>query len=52
MKNKFISFAREEARIYKNYYRPSFNIFRFFNAIFGILISGSTHVSHEHNFKK
>jgi hypothetical protein len=50
MKNKSISFAREEARIYKNYYKPSLNIFRFFNAILGILISGSAHVSHK--FKK
>lgn len=52
MKNKSAEFSREESRIYKNYYRPSLNIIRFFKAILGVLISGTTYVSHHRNYKK
>ncbi len=52
MKNKSAEFSREEARIYKNYYRPSFNIFRIFKSILGVLISGSPQVSQHRNYNK
>ena len=46
MKNRSLVFAREEARIYKNHYRPSLNIFRFVKTILLVIFSGSTNVTH------
>jgi hypothetical protein len=42
MKNKHIVHAHEEARIYRHHYKPSLNVFRFFKAVLGIFISGSS----------
>jgi hypothetical protein len=48
MKNKRIEHVSEEVRIYRAYYRPSFNLLRFFKAIFGVLLFGSTTVVHSY----
>ena len=48
MKNKRIEHASEEVKIYKDYYRPSFNPTRFFKSIFGVLLFGSTTVAHNY----
>lgn len=42
MKNKAISFHRQQAMISKQDYRPSLNVFRFFRAIIGIFIFGQS----------
>jgi len=42
MKNKHIVHAHEEAKIYHNYYKPSFNIFRLIKSILCVFISGSS----------
>jgi hypothetical protein len=48
MKNRKIVHAREQAEIYKAYYRPSFNLVRFAKTIIGILFFGSTSVAQSH----
>ena len=48
MKNKRIEHASEEVKIYKDYYKPSFNPTRFIKSIFGVLIFGSTSVAHHY----
>jgi hypothetical protein len=52
MKNKHISHAHEEAKIYYNYYRPSFNVIRLLKSILCVFISGSSpaagHISRRH----
>ena len=48
MKNKRIEHAHREVAIYKDYYKPSFNVFRFLKAIFGVLLFGSTTVAHDY----
>ncbi|HEY0752039.1 MAG TPA: hypothetical protein VGD26_12840 [Chitinophagaceae bacterium] len=40
MKNRKIVHARQEVKIYENYYKPSFNLFRFIKSIVGVLIFG------------
>jgi len=42
MKNKHIIHAHEEAKIYHNYYRPSFNIVRLLKSVLSVFISGSS----------
>lgn len=54
MKNKSIIHSHEEAKIYKDYYKPSLNIFRFLRSVLGVLISGSSPAAHvyDHNRKR
>ncbi len=42
MKNRRIVHAREEARIYQHYYKPSLNIFRLLKSVLAVFISGSS----------
>ena len=42
MKNKHIIHAHEEAKIYHNYYKPSFNILRLLKSVLSVFISGSS----------
>lgn len=47
MKNKQrLTHYREEVRIYRDHYKPSFNMFRFAKSILGVLMYGSTSVAH------
>ena len=48
MKNRRIVHSRQEVKIYGDYYKPSFNLWRFFKSIFGVLIFGSTSVAHHY----
>ncbi len=45
MKNRRIEHARNEVRIYENYYKPSLNLLRFTKSILGVLILGRTCVA-------
>jgi hypothetical protein len=49
MKNRVISHVHEQAKIYKNHYKPSLNPLRFVRALLGILISGQPSVAHRYN---
>ncbi|HEX7844670.1 MAG TPA: hypothetical protein VF476_02655 [Chitinophagaceae bacterium] len=42
MKSRRIVHAREEARIYQNYYKPSLNVFFLLRSILSVFISGSS----------
>lgn len=42
MKNKSIVHAHEEARIYQQYYKPSFNLYRLLVSVLSVFISGSS----------
>jgi len=42
MKNKSIVHSHEEAKIYRNYYKPSFNLMRLLKSILSVVISGSS----------
>jgi hypothetical protein len=42
MKNRHIVHSHEEAKIYRNYYKPSLNIFRFVKAVLAVFVSGSS----------
>jgi len=45
MKNRDIVHARQEVKIYKEYYQPSFNLWRFTKSIIGVLFFGSSTVA-------
>jgi hypothetical protein len=45
MKNKNIVHAHQEVEIYKAYYRPSFNMWRFTKSILGVLLFGRSTVA-------
>jgi hypothetical protein len=45
MKNKDIVHARQEVKIYKEYYQPSLNLWRFTKSIIGVLFFGSSTVA-------
>lgn len=45
MKNRNIVHAHQEAEIYREYYRPSMNLWRFTKSILGVLIFGSSTVA-------
>jgi len=52
MKNKPIIHVHEEAKIYRDYYRPSLNVFRFFRSILGVFISGSSPAAHGFDYTR
>lgn len=41
MKNKDLVHYHESARIYRNYYKPSFNVLRLLKSVLAIFISGA-----------
>lgn len=41
MKNKNIVHAREEAKIYQRYYKPSFNFLHLIRSVLSVFITGS-----------
>jgi hypothetical protein len=45
MKNRTILHAHQEVEIYKAYYKPSFNVWRFTKSILGVLIFGDSTVA-------
>ncbi|MFL5786996.1 MAG: hypothetical protein ACJ748_03005 [Flavisolibacter sp.] len=45
MKNRHIVHIHQEAEIYKDYYRPSLNLWRFTKSILGVIIFGSSTVA-------
>ncbi|HMR92622.1 MAG TPA: hypothetical protein PKC69_09915 [Chitinophagaceae bacterium] len=51
MKNKYISSSFEEAKTYRSYYRPSFNVWLLFKSVLALLISGSSPVAGHHRRK-
>ena len=42
MKNSHIVHAHEQAKIYRAYYKPSFNILRLVKSVLSVFISGSS----------
>ncbi|MFN2440261.1 MAG: hypothetical protein ABR503_13745 [Chitinophagaceae bacterium] len=48
MKNRGIAHSRREAEIYKAYYKPSFNLLRFFKSILGVFLFGKSTVAHHY----
>lgn len=42
MKNRNIVHAREEVKIYGDYYKPSFNVLRFAKSILSVFLYGSS----------
>jgi hypothetical protein len=46
MKNRNIYHAREQVKIYENYYKPSFSLGLFLKSIFGVLLFGRGSVAH------
>jgi hypothetical protein len=48
MKNRHITHSREQVEIYKDYYKPSLNLWRFAKSILGVLISGSGSAAHHY----
>ena len=48
MKNRNIVHAHQQVEIYKDYYRPSFNLGLFFKSILGVLLFGRSNVAHTH----
>jgi hypothetical protein len=52
MKRRKITYALEEARIYKNQYRPSLNVFTFIRSLLVVIFSGSEAAKHSQGFYK
>ena len=48
MKNRNIVHAHQEVEIYRDYYKPSFNLWRFMKSILGLLIFGSSTVANSY----
>lgn len=48
MKNRNIVHAHQEVEIYREHYRPSFNMWRFTRSILGVLLFGSSTVARSH----
>jgi hypothetical protein len=49
MKNRNLVYARQEVKMYRDHYRPSFNVLRIMKSILGVLIFGhSTTVAHDY----
>lgn len=48
MKNSRIEHAHNEAKIYRDYYRPSINPLRFLRSILTVLISGNSATAHHY----
>lgn len=48
MKNRNIVHSHQEAEIYREYYKPSLNVWRFTKSILGVLIFGSSTVPNSH----
>jgi hypothetical protein len=48
MKNRNIVHARQEVKIYSDYYKPSFNLWRFAKSILGLLLFGSSTVANSY----
>ena len=48
MKNRHITHSRQQVEIYKDYYKPSFNLWRFAKCILGVLICGCGSVAHHY----
>lgn len=46
MKNRDIKLANEQAGIYRQYYQPSWNIWRFTKSILGVFLMGSSTCAH------
>lgn len=46
MKNRKLVHARQEAQIYRDHYRPSFNLWRFTKSILSVLIFGNATAAH------
>ena len=44
MKNRNIVHSHQEVEIYRDYYKPSFNMWRFTKSILGLLLFGSSTV--------
>ncbi len=44
MKNRNIVHARQQVKIYKAHYEPSFNLWRFTKSILGVLLFGTSTV--------
>jgi hypothetical protein len=52
MKNRNIVHAHQEVEIYREYYRPSLNVWRFTKSILGLLIFGSSTVANSYTTTK
>lgn len=48
MKNRQITHAYNEAKIYKDYYRPSFNPLRLLRSVLAVLITGNGATAQQH----
>ena len=48
MKNRNIVHARQEVKIYREYYQPSFNLWRFTKSIICVLLYGSSTVANSY----
>jgi hypothetical protein len=52
MKNKVISHGHQEARIYKNNYKPSFSVARLLRAVLGVIITGQSLAAHKYHYRR
>ncbi|HMK27230.1 MAG TPA: hypothetical protein VK483_14460 [Chitinophagaceae bacterium] len=52
MKNRHLIHSHQSAKIYRHYYKPSFNIIRLLKSVLSVLISGSSHVAISHHHKR
>jgi hypothetical protein len=48
MKSKRITHSREQVEIYKDYYKPSLNLWRFAKSVLGVIIFGSSPVANHY----
>lgn len=52
MKKNSLTHHHEAAKIYRHYYKPSFNFIRLLKSVLSVLISGSSPVANTHYRKR
>jgi alpha-N-acetylglucosamine transferase len=52
MKNRNILHARQEVKIYRQYYQPTFNLWRVMKSILGLLFFGTSTVANSYTTTK
>lgn len=52
MKHDIITHGYQSARIYKNQYKPTLNVFRFLRSVLGVLITGQGLAANKYHRRK
>ncbi len=52
MEKNNMYFDTQKAKLYKNYYRPSFNIYRFIKSLLSVIVAGQSPLESSYYYHK